>query len=316
MATTNHIDLIAGASVMANRRPTVTVGGGLRELANADSLLVPSVTFSDSSVLSSETFCGRAMAKFTGAIPGVADGFLQSSFAFRKIAMLLPNDGNTFTTIGYPALQTTGSSVFRYSDATFATFYRRVKKLGYASAATVGSFATLRLTSEQIALGNGTLGGFFIVTRFGCADAATVAGARQFCGVHDSSPVNNVEPSTLQRAIGVGHGAADTNLKLFYGGTSAQTPIDLGADFPANTLSVDVYELVLFSPRTENAKVFWKVTRLNTGHTAEGQISGAGGIILPATNLPLSPLRCWRTNNATALAVGLDVMHHYMETDY
>jgi hypothetical protein len=110
------------------------------------------------------------------------------------------------------------------------------------------------------------------------------------------------------------HDAADTNWKIAYGGGVPQTPIDLGANFPVNTLSVDAYELVLFAPPTGG--IHWEVTRLNTGHVALGFIPDGGGTSLPSASSTLSFSRFWRTNNATALAVGIDIMSDYIETDF
>ena len=230
--------------------------------------------------------------------------------------MWLPNDGNSATTIGTPAPATFGSATARYSDATSTDLFRRMKRVGYVSSASTNSLSGLRLASEQIAIGNGSLGGFRTVIRFGCSDSATVAGARQWCGVTDFQSVTNVEPSAMTSNIGVGHGASDTNLKIFAAGSTPITPIDLGPNFPANTLSVDVYELTLYSPRLSNGVVNWRVLRMNTGHVAEGQLSDSTGVTMPPPTKGLSPLRCWRTNNTTALSVGIDVMHHYLETDY
>jgi hypothetical protein len=134
-------------------------------------------------------------------------------------------------------------------------------------------------------------------------------------GVSTSAPTN-VEPSTLTQVIGVGHGAADTNLKLYYAGSAIQTPIDLGANFPTNTRSVDAYELMLFSPPNANGIVGYEVTRLNTGHVAKGTLGPSNGINLPSTASVLTYMWGYRTNNATALAVGLDVVSDYIETDY
>ena len=125
-----------------------------------------------------------------------------------------------------------------------------------------------------------------------------------------------MEPSTLTNSIGVGHGAADTNLKLYFGGSTAQTPIDLGANFPANTLSTDMYELELFSPASV-AVVYWTVTRLNTGDVASGTLlNTTPGVTLPAAATLLSGLQAWRTNNATALACALDIAAFATKTEY
>ncbi len=216
---------------------------------------------------------------------------------------------------GYTAPTVVGTATARNVAAT--NFFTRLRRLGYVSAATAGALAESRVAVAQATIGNGAgLGGFTKIVRFGCSDAATVAGARMFVGMSSSTAAaTNVEPATLTNSIGVGHGAADTNLKLYYGGSAAQTAIDLGASFPVNTLSVDAYELALFaSPNLTT--VGYMVTRLNTGAVASGTLSAAtAGLQLPLATTLLSYHKAWRTNNATALAVGLDIISDYVETD-
>jgi hypothetical protein len=159
-------------------------------------------------------------------------------------------------------------------------------------------------------------GGFYKICRFGISDAAAVSGARMFCGVSSStSAPTNVEPSTLTNSIGMGHGASDTTMHIYYGGSAAQTPIDLGSNFPSNTRSTDAYELALFAPSNSNNTVYYEVTRINTGNVATGTLTGTAGTALPASTTLLSYQRIWRANNATALAVAYDIMSDYIETD-
>lgn len=84
----------------------------------------------------------------------------------------------------------------------------------------------------------------------------------------------------------------------------------LGANFPANTSSVDAYELVL-SAAPNGTTIGYRVERLNTGAVTSGTLS---------TNLPLNTtlmgIQMWRCNNATALAVGIDLMSLYIEVPY
>lgn len=259
---------------------------------------------------------GRNMPAFIG--PAGLDSTLQPLIARNKIAVWSP-PGNATTVpavFGMAAMSTTGTATARNVAAT--SLFTRMRRLGYVSTSTAGSFAIVRQTAANITLGTTiggvAVGGFFKVIRFGISDAATVAGARMFVGINNGSAPSAGEPSTLTNVIGVGHGASDTNLKIFYGGSAAQTPIDLGANFPANTLSADVYELALFcAPGSE--VVTWQVTRLNTGHSASGTLSGASGVALPAPATLLAMSFNYRTNNATALAVGLDIMSDYIETD-
>lgn len=223
-------------------------------------------------------------------------------------------NSNTASVLGYTAPAVVGTATARNVAAT--NFFTRMRRLGYVSVATAAALCEARVAAAQITLGTGAgLGGFTKICRFGCSDAATVLGARQFVGVSSTTgAATNVEPSTLINSIGVGHGAADTNLKIFWGGSTAQTPVDLGVNFPANTLSVDAYELVLYASPNVNNAVQYTVTRLNTGHTSSGTLTGVAGTALPASATLLSHHKAWRTNNATALAVGLDVMSDYINT--
>lgn len=284
--------------------------GGLNFTATTD----PSAP-TDAVTMYSKSIGGRIMPKWIG--PAGVDTAIQPFLAGNSIGYWRPQ-GNSTTVpgvLGYGALTAVGTATARNVATT--NLFTRMRRIGYVSASTVGSLTSLRQAAAQITVGDGTLSGFHKVTRFGISDAATVAGARMFVGISSStSAPTNVEPSTLTNCCGVGHGAADTNLKIYYGGSTAQTPIDLGANFPISAGSANAYELVLFSPPNQNGVIKYRVTRLNTGNVAEGTLSGSGGVILPATTTLLSYMWAYRTNNATALAVGLDLMSDYIETDY
>ncbi len=262
-----------------------------------------------------QSIAGRIMAAMIG--PSGLSATLQPFIGRNKIGIWQP-PGNATTVpgvSGYTAPTVVGTATARNVATT--NFFTRTRRLGFVSAATAGALTENRVAVAQVTIGDGAgLGGFTKVIRFGCSDAATVAGARQFVGISSSTAAaTNVEPSTLTNSIGVGHGAADTNLMLYYGGSAAQAAINLGANFPVNTLSVDCYELALFaSPNA--ATVNYMVTRLNTGHVASGVLTAATpGTQLPLNTTLLSYCKAWRTNNATALAVGLDIISDYIETD-
>lgn len=263
-----------------------------------------------------KSIAGRVMPKWIG--PSGVDTPIQPFLGFNKVGIWSPQGNSNVVpgVFGYGALTIVGTATARNVSNT--NLFNRMRRLGIVSVATVGGLASLRQGAAQVWIGDGGgYQGFMKTMRFGISDAATVATARMFVGMSSSvAAPTNVEPNTLTNCIGIGHGAADANLKLFYGGSAAQTPIDLGANFPKNTLSVDMYDLVLFSPPNQTGVVKYRVTRLNTGHVAEGTLPTSNGIVLPATTTALS--YCWgyRTNNATALAVGLDVVSDYIETDY
>lgn len=284
-------------------------------------LSVPSVVIGNIGNLSSESLAGRALLKFKNVADssGVANGLMQHALWRSRFYLCQAMGGGStaLDTTGYAAPSNVGATATARALAV-TNYFTRQRRVGFVSAATAASIVSSRYGSASVVtLGNGSgLGGFFSVLRFGCSDAAAVTGARMFAGATTSAGnPTNVEPSTLTNCIGVGHGAADTNMKLFYGGSSAQTPIDLGSNFPANTLSTDAYELILYSPSYESATVYWQVTRLNTGHVSGGSIVGTSTAILPAATAFMIPWLVWRSNNATALAVAIDFMLAYVDTD-
>ena len=289
----------------------VKIIGGNLNLAVATPIAAPAST----GTLFGKLLAGRFMVSVMG--PSGLDSSLQASIARNAVSFWKPV-GNVTTAPsggGYASLTVVGTATARIVAAT--NFFTRQRRLGFVSAATVGALAESRAALAQVTIGSGAgLGGFTKVVRFGISDAAAVAGARMFVGMSSNTgAATNVEPSTLTNSIGVGHGAADTNLKLYFGGSAAQVPIDLGVNFPTNTLSTDAYELALFAS-PENGNVGYTVTRLNTGATVSGTLTAAtAGLQLPLNTTLLSYHKAWRTNNATALAVGLDMISDYIETD-
>ena len=265
----------------------------------------------------SKAIAGRMMLKQIG--PSGLHTALQPFLARNKVGYWEP-PGNAVTlpgVFGYTAYTTTGTTATTRTIA-ITSLFTRMRRLGFVSSSAIaGSFAEAYVQYNQITVGDGSgNGGFFKICRFGISDAATVAGARMFLGIGVAGAPTNVEPSTLTNVVGIGHGASDTTMHIYYGGSSAQTPIDLGSNFPSNTLNTDVYELALFSPTNSNNTVYYEVTRLNTGNVATGTLNGTAGTVLPSSSTLLSYHWSWRCNNATALKVGFDIMSDYIETDY
>ena len=252
---------------------------------------------------------GRMMAAQIG--PSGLDTTLQANLGGNKVAMWMPPGGSTTVpgVFGMAALTATGTATAR--TVGVANLLARMTRLGYVSAATAGALAGGREAVAKYTTGAGPgLGGFFARYRFGVSDAATVAGARMFIGLDAlTAAPTNIDPSTKVNCIGVAQIATSNNLNIVYGNATAKTPIDLGANFPANT-NVDAYELNLFAPPAGGC--YWQVRRLNTTFEATGFLSSAEVPI--ATQLLCHQL--WRCNNATALAVGLDVCGIYIETDH
>lgn len=241
---------------------------------------------------------------------------MQQAMWRRQISLWVP-PGNATTVpgvLGLPALTATGTATARTVATTNAL--TRMRRLGYVSAATAGSLSGARVAAAQVTTGDGAgLGGFFTSIRFGCSDAAAVSGARMFVGMSSSTAApTNVDPAALTNAFGVAQLATDaTQLYLVYGGSAAQTAIALGTGFPPANAAV-AYDLLLWCNPGSNGTVSYKLIRLDTNTSVSGDIVPA----TPGTQTPLNTtLLChqaWRTNNATALAVGLDLCGIYLES--
>lgn len=231
------------------------------------------------------------------------------------VAAWFGTGASTVSTIGMPTPTVTGGTARGPNTTSMAT---RQKRTGFVSAATAAAFASCYSTTGFVTLGNGTgLGGFFYVVRFVIADAVTVSGARMFIGLSGTTAApTNAEPSGLTNQIGAAQLSTSANLHIVFGGSTAQTAIDLGAGFPATGGSANLYELVLHSEPNDNSKVGYRVERLNTGDVAEGSLANAApGTSLPATSTMLA-MRGWRTNNATGLAVGYDLVSAVLIWDF
>lgn len=261
--------------------------------------------------LSGRSIGGRMMLMQTG--PSGLDTSFQPNLGGNKVALWMPPGGSTTVpgVFGMAALTATGTATTRAIATT--NLLTRMTRLGFVSAATAGSLAGAREALAKYTTGAGAgLGGFFMRVRFGCSDAAAVSGARQFVGLWSSTGApTNVEPNTLTNAIGVVQQSGSTNLQMYCAGAAAGANlVDLGANFPSVSGSVDAYELNLFAA-SGGGSVKWQVNRLGTAFSASGEFTSG----LPLSTVLLA-IQAWRTNNATALAVGLDICGIYVETDY
>lgn len=184
--------------------------------------------------------------------------------------------------------------------------FTRGKRMGYVSAATANAIASVRSAASWLSRATG----FFASWRFGISDAALVGTSNMFVGWNNTT-ATDVDPSTLTNLVGVGCASGDTNLSIFAAGAAAQAKTSLGASFPVDTISTDVYEFTLYTP-AGGASYAYELVRLNTGDRATGVISAAGA--LPSGTLLGSHI-AWRSNGGTLAAVGLDMFKVYIETD-
>jgi hypothetical protein len=307
---------------MAVRRPIVNIAGELSELPLADTL--PGVGGDADPLILSDTAVNPAAptsgiklwAKNFGGkrLPVVSEPSgevtpLQSSL-WRRRSSFLHAVGNS-STVGAIGLNNATTGTITQRNVATTNLFMANRRLGFVTAATAGSNANIRQGAAVFWRGNAAgLGGFFFACRFGISDAAAVADARMFVGMSaTTAAIGNVNPSTLLNSVGVATDNAQTTLRITTNdGSGTATAIDLGANFPANTSSVDLYEVTLYCA-PNGADIKYRVERLNTGHVAEGTLTAK----LPVNTVFMGQ-QVWRNNGATALAAAFDLFTIHVET--
>jgi len=236
----------------------------------------------------------------SGATKFAAQPFLGHEHAAQWIASL----NNAITTVGMINPTTVGTATGRALAST--NIFTASRRLGLVSAAGAGSTASIRCATAFLLRQQG----FMFVMRFGLSDAGSTTTGRTFAGVSaTTAALGDADPSGLVNLIGIGTDANDTVLQLYAAGAAAQARVSLGANFPANTINTDAYEIALNCG--PGGDVTYLVTRINTGQTASGTLTG---VQLPAATTFLTP-QLLRSNGVTAIAVGVDLFQMYAGTD-
>lgn len=275
---------------------------------SAAGLLQPVAGFAK---LHSQTIGGREMMACAPGhnVDSIASYVMQPSIARREVQWVGPDGaGGTGTTrLGGPGPLTGGTATGRAWASS--NFYTQSQRLGYVSGAGAGSIAYFRQEGHTWRGNAARLGGFHAIFRFAISDPSLVGTARMFVGLGPNTSPTDVDPSTLTNLIGIGCNNGDTQLQLYAAGAVAQSRVALGANFPCNTVSTDVYELALFAA-PNGSDIGYLVTRLNTGQTVSGTVGVSAN--LPVNTVVLSP-QIWRTNGTTAAAAAFDLMGIYVE---
>lgn len=248
-----------------------------------------------------------------GPVPTI----IQPSMWRQKVGLWMAHGDSTATTyLAFATLTVLGTSTARATSVS--NIGARARRVGFVGTTTAGSLAGVYDTARKYAVGGteaGDTGGFFFSTRFMISDEATVAGARMFIGmIANGSAPSNVEPSGRANQIGIAQLSTDgTQLYLVYGGSSAQASIPLGLAINNFTL----YDLTIFAPPGTAGTIHYSVEEVgNPGGTVSGTITATTpGVETPTSSTRLA-FNAWRSNNAQTLAVGLDLSHVYVETDY
>lgn len=239
---------------------------------------------------------------------------LQRNLGHTNFACWEPSaNSNTVYFLGPMTLTYTGGNLSAVTVATTNARTRqpRVRQQGASGTnKLVGQHSTIPIWT----IGTGTgLGGFYYSLKFMVGDNTVVTNSRMFFGLSSSIVApTNVEPNTLTNIIGIGKRASDTNLNIFYGGSSSQTPIDLGSNFNINN-NTEAYLFELYSDPYETNTVHYRVSRIGTTFIAEGTLTASSsGVQLPS-DATLLCHRGFRTTTATTGQVAYEIGHIYLD---
>lgn len=271
-------------------------------------------------IIGSKDLAGRIMPAFVG--PSGLDCTVQTHLGRNRISQLAPIVNSTsFTAIGQ-AITALGTATAR--SLSTATFYQSLPRLGMVgSSGVTGSISGWRTTNTQWWRGNTTnTGGFFFSHTFGISNAVAQANGRAFVGlINSTSQPSNVEPTTLVNCVGMVRLNANTTWGIYSSsGTAAGTAgyIDLGSNFPANTINTDVYRLTLFAPPGASY-INYRVERLNVVDANGNMMYSASGTISDTAYLPANSVflaaQSWVSTGTLSGTSGIDMINFYVETD-
>jgi hypothetical protein len=326
-----NISINGGITSTSNTTGSLVISGGIgidgdifmqgsSNFINMEAITTePTPPAANNIILYSKNIGGRMLPKFVG--PSGFDTAVQPLIGTNRFTLWNPPPGVATapgTTVGVDGISFTTNGTLTARTIASTNMFTRMKRLGFQTATNNNLACGAYNANATYTIGTATspaLGGFYFIARFG--DQDTVAGTRFFCGFSSSTTSNIAgEPSTFTNSVGIGYGTADTNYKIFYGGSAAQTPIDLGSSFQCKLANTTPMELILFSPTNLSNTVHYRVTVLNTGNTASGTLTAATiGTQLPANTTLLGP-RITKNNVTSGAATGFDVVSMYIESDY
>jgi hypothetical protein len=182
------------------------------------------------------------------------DYFDSKSVTYQK-HINLPIVGSTsFNNVEGVSFAITGPVARNWVDTDLIS---RSQRLGIVSV-TTGNVAQIRQTANYLSIN----GGFSIISAFNMAENATDTAIRFFIGITSNTIFTNVEPDTLLNVAGFCRPSTSNNLHLIHNDNSGiATTLDLGVNFPANTISTDKYNITW---KTVLTGIYLRIDRVGT----------------------------------------------------
>lgn len=241
--------------------------------------------------------------------------FFQAAIGSTRFGAVIadPTLGNTPVMIGANwRITQVSNNAAGFAGTNYVTRQPRYTLVNSQTAGAMGSIYCSIATAQPLFIGTGS-GGKGFVTEFGGGPGTgcNTANYRAFMGLTSSvSAPTNVDPMTLTNVIGLVRMPGSNNLQIIWAGSQSmtaggRTAIDLGANFPANTVDTDFYKFRITSNPNDNSQIGYRVDRYTgDSNTPSNTISGTIANITPGTTLPATTtalsMSVWATNNTTA----------------
>lgn len=212
------------------------------------------------------------------------------------IAMMRPIQGTTtIETSGLSTPVVTGTATARTVATT--NVHTRAERIDIQGTAAAQTPIGLRFPGLVYTTGNSGVGGFWLAFSFGPSNPATTdTHDVSFHGMRATEAAPTYyDPLNAGNVIGFGNSDGSTTLSFYYSGAgtgATKNKVDLGANFPCNTLSTDWYDCVVFAPSNPQAAgygVAWECKRRGTTYTASGTVPFAkDGLAYPGQTVLLT----------------------------
>lgn len=293
----------------------------MRVLAKALGLIslgvsaVPTLPGTGEVVLFARTVAGRVIPAFVG--PSGLDTALQPFTARNNVARFRAYPGLTTLTGTGITVAATGTATAKTNAST--NIHTQTSGVDFlATTAATNAVAGYRLASAAAALGvwrgnAAGFGGFTHIVRFSPATGASVATARCFVGLTNSTAApTDVDPSTLTNMVGVGYAkSTDANWQI-YGNDNTGTAgkYDTGIAVPTADRP-SVYEVAIFC-KPNDTQITVQFTDLSSGATFTRVITTSADLI-PSTTFVAGRGYC--SVGGTSSVVGFTLMSVYHESD-
>ena len=214
---------------------------------------------------------------------------------FQDITINMPTNGSiTVNNVVGTALTISGTPAIR--TITDTSLFTRTTRVGLETTIVPANVFTFRQVVGYFSINTGFKASF----KFGASTGATNSNVRYSIGIFPANfSVTNVDPTTFINCAAFARIDGSNNWNFIHNdATGTATAIDLGASFPANTVSTDIYYAVI---ETISGNIKYTLTRLNTGDTITSTVST--NLVAASTLLGMSA-GC--SNNTNAAICALD----------